>query len=95
LAPRPISIRNSPNAVVRANVFGEATIDGVQYSHNGQNVAVRAADAGLSDRTDLWNVDIIDNVLNGETIVLSTTKGETLACGELPDEMVYCANNSP
>jgi hypothetical protein len=95
LAPRPISIRNSQNAVVRANVFGEATIEGVQYSHNGQNVAVRAADAGLSDRIDLWNVDIIDNVLNGETIVLSTTKGETLACGELSDEMVYCANNSP
>jgi hypothetical protein len=95
LAPRPISIRNSQNAVVRANVFGGATIDDVVYSPNSQNVAVRAADAGLPDRTDLWNVDIIDNVLNGETIVLSTTKGETLACGELPDEMVYCANNSP
>jgi len=95
LAPRPISIRNSQNAVVRHNVFGVATIDGVEYSHNGQNVAVRAADAGLPDRTDMWNVDIMDNVLNGETIVLSTTKGETLACGELPDEMVYCANNSP
>jgi hypothetical protein len=81
--------------VVRANVFGGATIDGVVYPPNLQNVAVRSADAGLSDRTDLWNVDIIDNVLNGETIVLSTTKGETLACGELPDEMVYCANNSP
>jgi hypothetical protein len=95
LAPRPISIRNSQNAVVRANVFGGVTIDGVVYPPNSQNVAVRAADAGLSDRTDLWNVDIIDNVLNGETIVLSTTKGETLACGDLPDEMVYCANNSP
>ncbi|HKH35614.1 MAG TPA: hypothetical protein VKA82_00320 [Rubrobacter sp.] len=95
LAPRPISIRNSQNAVVRANVFGGATIDGVVYPPNSQNVAVRAADAGLPDRTDLWNVDIIDNVLNGETIVLSTTKGETLACGELPEEMVYCANNSP
>ena len=95
LAPRPISIRNSQNAVVRANVFGGATIDGVVYPPNSQKVAVRAADAGLSDRTDLWNVDIIDNVLNGETIMLSTTKGETLACGELPDEMVYCANNSP
>ena len=95
LAPRPISIRNSQNAVVRANVFGGATIDGVAYPPNSQHIAVRAADAGLPDRTDLWNVDIIDNVLNGEAIVLSTTKGETLACGELPDEIVYCANNSP
>jgi hypothetical protein len=95
LAPRPISIRNSQNAVVRYNVFGEATIDGVQYSHNGQNVAVRAADAGRVDKTDMWNVDITDNVLNGETIVLSTKRGEILACGDLPDAMVRCANNSP
>ena len=94
LAPRPISIRNSQNAVVRANVFGGATIDDVEYPPNSQNVAVRAADAGRPDRTDLWNVDIIDNILNGETIVLSTRRGEILACGELPDEMVYCANNS-
>jgi hypothetical protein len=94
-APRPISVANSQNAVVRANVFGEATVDGVQYPHNGDNVAVRAADTGRDSRTDLWNVDIIENDLNGETIVLSKTRGEILACGDLPDEMVHCANNIP
>jgi hypothetical protein len=94
-APRPISVRNSQNAVVRDNVFGEATINGEVYPHNGQNVAVRAADAGRVDKTDMWNVDIIGNTLNGETIVLSTKRGEVLACGDLPDAMVRCANNIP
>jgi hypothetical protein len=94
-APRPISVQNSQNAVIRANIFGTATINRVQYPHNGFNVAVRAADNGRSDRTDLWNVDIIGNDLNGEKIVLSMTDGEVLACGDLPDEVVYCANNSP
>ena len=93
--PRPISIQNSQNATVRANVFGEATINGVFYPHNGRNVAVRAADVRQTDRTDMWNVDIIGNDLNGEKIVISTRKDETLACGQVPDEKVYCANNSP
>jgi hypothetical protein len=93
--PRPISIQNSQNAVVRANTFGQATINGVTYPHNGFNVAVRAADVGKTDRTDMWNVDIVGNDLNGEKIVISTRKGQTLACGQVPAEKVYCANNSP
>jgi hypothetical protein len=93
--PRPISIQNSQNAVIRANTFGAATINGVQYPHNGRNVAIRAADVRQTDRTDMWNVDIVGNFLNGEKIVISTRRGEVLACGQVPDEKVYCANNTP
>jgi hypothetical protein len=67
----------------------------VTYRHNGQNIAVRADDNGRSDRTDLWNVDILGNDLNGERIVVGAREGETLACGALPARVVYCANNSP
>jgi hypothetical protein len=93
--PRPISVRNSQNAVVRGNILGAATINGVTYRHNGDNVGIRADDNGRSDRTDLWNVDIIGNDLNGERIVLSMREGQVLACGDLPAQVVYCANNSP
>ena len=93
--PRPVSVRNSQNAVVRGNIFGTATINGVFYPHNGDNVAIRADDNGRSDRTDLWNVDIIGNKLNGERIVLSMREGQVLACGDLPAAVVSCANNSP
>ena len=93
--PRPISVRNSQNAVIRGNIFGEATINGVFYRHNGQKIAVRADDNGRTDRTDLWNVDIVGNFLNGERIVVGAKEGETLPCGALPAQVVYCANNSP
>jgi hypothetical protein len=93
--PRPISVRNSQNAVIRNNIFGTATINGVTYRHNGDNVAIRADDNARSDRTDLWNVDIIGNDLNGERIVVGAREGETLACGALPAQVVSCANNSP
>jgi hypothetical protein len=93
--PRPISVQNSQNALIRGNTFGEATINGVTYPHNGLNVAVRAADVGKTDRTDLWNVDIVSNDLNGEKIVVSTRIGQALACGQVSAEVVRCANNSP
>jgi hypothetical protein len=93
--PRPISVRNSQNAVIRNNIFGTATINGVTYRHNGDNVAIRADDNARSDRTDLWNVDIIGNKLNGERIVLSMRDGQVLACGDLSPAVVSCANNSP
>jgi hypothetical protein len=69
-----ISVRDAQNALVRANVFG---------GNEPKPGAINASDSGRSSRTDLWNVDIVDNVLNGEQI-----KG----C-ELPDNVVYCANN--
>jgi hypothetical protein len=93
--PRAVSVRNSQNAVIRGNIFGQATINSVTYRHNGDNVAIRADDNGRSDRTDLWNVDIIGNKLNGERIVLSMREGQVLACGDLPAAVVSCANNSP
>ena len=65
---------------MRNNVFGQTIIAEVAYLPNASGVAIRASDSGRSDRPDLFNVDIVDNVLNGELI-----KG----C-ELPDEMAYC-----
>ena len=76
-----IDIRDAQNALVRNNVFGAKTIADVTYLPNSEGVAIRATDSGRSDRPDLFNVDIVANVLNGEVI-----KG----C-ESPDEIVYCA----
>src|SRR5215207_7288541 len=76
-----IDIRDAQNALVRNNVFGATTIADVAYLPNASGVAIRATDSGRSDRPDLFNVDIVANVLNGEVI-----KG----C-ESPDEIVYCA----
>jgi hypothetical protein len=79
-----VSIRDAQNALVRNNVFGATTIAEVAYLPNSEGVAIRATDSGRSDRPDLWNVDIVDNVLNGEVI-----KG----C-ESPDEIVYCSEQA-
>jgi hypothetical protein len=75
-----IDIRDAQNALVRNNVFGGKSIAEVTYLPNASGVAIRATDSGRSDRPDLWNVDIVDNVVNGEII-----KG----C-ESPDEIAYC-----
>jgi len=79
-----ISAADTQNALIRANVFGAKTIAGVAYRANAAKPgAVKASDSGRSSRTDLWNVEIVDNVLNGE---------EIRGC-ELPDDVVYCPNN--
>jgi hypothetical protein len=76
-----ISVRDSQNVLIRHNVFGAANIEGVDYLANAaKSGAIRVSDSGKSSRTDLWHVDIVDNVLNGEVI-----KG----C-ELPDDIVDC-----
>ena len=75
-----VSIHDAQNALVRGNVFGATVVAGVAYLPNSGGVAIRATDSGRADRPDLWNADIVDNVLNGEVI-----KG----C-ESPDEIVYC-----
>jgi hypothetical protein len=83
-----ISVRDAQNATIQNNHFGGATIADVRYLPNSEGVAIRATDSGRSDRPDLWNVVIVDNVMNGELI-----KG----C-ELPDQIVYCfeeAQSSP
>jgi hypothetical protein len=76
-----ISAHDTQNALIRDNVFGAKTIAGVAYRANAAKPgAIKASDSGRSSRTDLWNVEIVDNVLNGEII-----KG----C-ELPDDIVDC-----
>jgi hypothetical protein len=70
--------------VIRNNVFGTTTIANVVYGPNAPKPgAIKAIDSGRTSRTDLWNIDIQDNALNGEQI---------RGC-ELPDNVVYCANN--
>jgi hypothetical protein len=76
-----ISVRDAENATIQANTFGGATIAGVSYGPNSGSIAIIASDSGRADRPDLFNIDILNNILNGETI-----KG----C-ELPDEIVLCA----
>jgi hypothetical protein len=79
-----ISAADTQNALIRNNVFGATTIAGVAYRANAAKPGgVKAIDSGRSSRTDLWKVEIVDNVLNGE---------EIRGC-ELSDEVVYCANN--
>jgi hypothetical protein len=78
-----IDIRDAQNALVRNNVFGAKTIAGVAYPRNRDRVAIRATDSGRSDRPNLFNVDIVNNILNGEVI-----KG----C-EKPDTIVACSGN--
>jgi hypothetical protein len=79
-----ISIRDSRNALVRDNVLGAATVAGVSYRTNSERIAVGASDSGRADRTNLQNVDIVNNVLNGEVMV---------GC-ELPDKIVACSGNN-
>jgi hypothetical protein len=68
-APRGgISVRDAQNATIQNNRFGATTIGGVVYLPNSSNVAIVASDSGRTDRPDLFNIDIISNILNGETI---------------------------
>jgi Bacterial Ig-like domain len=84
-----IDIRDAQDAPIQNNRFGAATIGEVgyevAYEPNANGVAIRATDSGRSDRPDLFNVDIVGNVLNGETIV---------GC-EQPDEIVVCSDALP
>ena len=80
-----ISVRDAQNATIYNNRFGEVSISGVTYPANARNVAIIASDSGRSDRPNLYNIDIVNNTLNGEII-----KG----C-ELPDTVVACSENTP
>jgi hypothetical protein len=72
-----ISVRDAENATIRNNRFGNP--------HNSRNVAIIASDSGSSNRPNLFNIDIVNNTLNGEII-----KG----C-ELADTVVACSGNTP
>jgi parallel beta-helix repeat protein len=80
-----ISVRDADNATIQNNRFGDVSIVGVAYQPNSGNLAITASDSGRTDRPDLFNVDILNNYLNGETI-----KG----C-DLPDQIVFCSANPP
>jgi hypothetical protein len=79
-----ISVRDAQNATIQNNRFGAATIAGVAYQPNSRNVAINASASGRTDRPDLFNIVIADNILNGEVI-----KG----C-ELPEEIVDCSEEA-
>jgi hypothetical protein len=70
-----IDIRDAQDALVQYNYFGS----------NWGAPAIRATDSGRSDRPDLDNIDIVNNILNREQL-----KG----C-ELPDNIVFCSGNIP
>src|SRR5215207_5695217 len=80
-----ISVRDAQNATIQNNRFGAVSISGVKYLANARSVAIIASDSGRSDRPNLFNIDIVNNTLNGEII-----KG----C-ELPDTVVACSGNTP
>jgi hypothetical protein len=80
-----VRIHDAENALVRNNVFGAMTVAGVSYPTNRNQLAVSAKDSGRAARPDLRNVDIVDNILNGETIE---------GC-ELPDTVVACSGHTP
>ena len=79
-----ISVRDAQNATIQNNRFGAVSIAGVKYAANARDVAGIASDSGRSDRPNLFNIDIVNNTLNGETI-----KG----C-ELPGTVVACTGNT-
>jgi hypothetical protein len=85
-----VDARDAANAIIENNRFGRVTIvdssgSSITYPPNDNNIAVRATDSGRSDRPNLANITIRNNILNGETIT---------GCG-LPDTIVACAGNSP
>ena len=72
-----IDVRDSQNALVRTNIFGPTTIAGVSYPANGDLIGVRATDSGRSDRVNLSNIDVLNNDMNGDSIV---TCGGPIVC---------------
>ncbi len=80
-----ISIRDAENATIQNNQFGAVTIAGVSYRRNADDVAIIVSDSGRASRPNLGNIDIGDNILNGETV-----KG----C-ELPNTVVACVGDAP
>jgi hypothetical protein len=81
-----VDIRDSQHATVKSNVFGGATFSfispenkavTVTYPQNGERIGIRATDSGRSDRVDLKEVVVRDNLMNNERIV---TCGGPVAC---------------
>lgn len=73
-----VSVRDAQNAIVRYNILGAATISGVNYGLNAKGVLV--SDSYRSERTDTKNVDVYDNLLNGDTLVCNVRDEPTVTC---------------
>jgi hypothetical protein len=80
-----ISLRDAENATIKKNKFGAVSIRGVSYPRNAGGVAITATDSHEANRPNLFNIDIENNILNGEAV-----KG----C-ELPNTVVACAGDTP
>jgi hypothetical protein len=80
-----ISMRDAENATIQNNKFGAVTIAGVSYPRNADGIAITATDSGRANRPNLFNIDIGNNILNGETVN---------GC-ELPNTVVACAGDTP
>ena len=89
-----IDIRDSQNATVKSNVFGGATFKFIDplnklvtltYGPNtkDQRIGIRATDSGRSDRVNLSNVKVLDNMMNNERIIPWPCTGP-----------VVCSNNT-
>ena len=78
-------MRDAGNATIQNNQFGAVTIAGESYPRNADGIAITATDSGGANRPNLFNIDIANNILNGEIV-----KG----C-ELPNTVVACAGDTP
>ena len=76
------AMQDAQNGVFRYNTFGQATIDGVFYPHNGSGPKAMQFSEG-NKTTSLYNAEAYGNTLGGEYI-----QGYAM-----PDHVVYCANN--
>jgi hypothetical protein len=66
-ANRGVSVRDARDPIVRENRFGTAQISGDSYQGNARSKAIVAGDSGRADRPALANVEIVGNLLRGET----------------------------
>jgi hypothetical protein len=76
-----ISVRDAQNATIQNNHFGAATIGGVAYLPNSHDVAIIASDSGRSDRPNLFNIRVVSNALDGETVKGCELPNTVVACG--------------
>jgi hypothetical protein len=70
---------------VQARDAGTATIRDNIFGQQDSRIGVKASDSGRTDRYNLQGISITNNVLNADTVQ---------GC-QLPDSVVFCANNTP
>ncbi|HET9867872.1 MAG TPA: hypothetical protein VFQ06_11310 [Nitrospira sp.] len=73
-----VDVRDAAHALIRDNIF----------DNNADGIAVRVSDSNRSDRPDVADIDIIDNILNGDTI------SGNRDCSQ-PDTITLCSGNTP